>query len=266
MARKFISEVGLRRRRYRIVYVSTATLLSLAVVIVVGLLLLLRNPLLLVREVNITGNGYIPTADVETLLRARVTGDSWFKNFLGMRNMLVWPGSLSKDDLKLLPSAASVAIEKDILHGIVTVTVKERGHEGVWCFENTNPSACYWFDDEGLVTRTPRTEGSLILVVDDYARTKPEVGKPLIDPEFLPNLFSIFDALGNINMTIKEIRLEDLSLEEIKVPTFEGPTLYFSLRFPASATPAAFQALKEKTSIKNLEYIDFRAENKVYYK
>lgn len=266
MPRRFTTEVGARRRRVQIARFAIAAILGISIVIVLVLLLLLRNPLLRVRSVKIEGLQYIPNEAVDTFLKGSVTGHSGFKNFLGMRNMLAWPGSFTKDQLKLLPSAETVTVEKNILRGSIIVHVKEREHEGVWCFENPDPAMCYWFDEQGLVTRTPRTEGSLILVVNDYARAKPEFEKPLIDREFLSNLFSIFDALPAISVTKKEIRLEDLSRQEVVVPTFDGPTLYFSLRFPASSTPAEFQALKTKTAITKLNSIDFRVPNRIYYK
>lgn len=265
-ANRYRTEVGIRRQRYRLLYASTAAVLGAAIVITAALAFLLYFPLWRVREVRIQGLSYMSPGAVEDALRARVPQGSWLKHLLGMHNLLVWPDSFSAEDLKFLWSASAVTISKDYLRGVVTVQVAERPHLGIWCFERTEPPQCFWFDGNGLITRTLGTEGNLLLVVNDYARDGIRFQEPLVPAEFLPNLFSIFDALRSMDITRKEIRLNDLGLEEIQVPTFDGPDLLFSLRFPAVNAPAGLKALQEKTALSKLEYVDFRVENRVYYK
>lgn len=263
---RFTTEVGRRRRRYRALWAVSKVTLAVCGLAAFLLFFFLYFPLFRVRSVLVEGLGYISKDRVDSLLKARITGNSPIKNLLGMRNMLVWPDALTSQDLKLLPEASSITIQKDQLRGRIVVRVTPREHRGIWCFKRVDPPTCFWFDTKGTITRTPATEGSLILVVDDYARATIPSNNPVIAPEFIDNLFSIFDALARMNVNTKEIRVDDLESQEVHVPTFIGPTILFSLRFPATNTPAALQALEDKTPISKLEYIDFRIENRIYYK
>lgn len=266
MSRRYITEIGLKRRRYRFISYAVITMLVFCSLAVLVCLFFLYFPLFRVRDIKVEGITYIPEDKVMSLLSSRVMNDSAVSHFLGIRNMLIWPEAMTTEDLKFLPEASSVSIDKDYFRGTVTVKVTEREHQGIWCFRNAMPATCYWFDDQGLITRTPATEGSLILVLNDYSRAGIESGGPLLAPAEVTNLFSIFTALKSMPVNPQEIRLEDLALEEIKVPTFDGPTLLFSLRFPAVNTPAAMDVLRQKTSLKKLSEIDFRIENRIYYK
>jgi hypothetical protein len=267
MAKKlYRTETAMWRHRYRALYLGTMIVLALATIVILGLLVLLRTPLFRVTSVRIEGTTYIPVDQVDTLLKGRVTGSSWVKNFLGNRNILIWPAEVKASDLKYLPEAQSITIQKSYFHRSIVVIVHERDREGIWCFKQASPATCFWFDGQGMVVRAPSTEGELVLAVNDYARSGIAYGEPPLASDLFQNLFSIFEALKKMAVVPKEIRLNDLGLQEIQVPTYNGPTLAFSLRFPATNTPAAFKELATKTAIANLQYIDFRVENRLYYK
>ena len=101
MAKKiYLSEIAARRRRQRILHASVITMLSLATLIVAGLLAIRRLPYFRVDSVAIEGNSYLPLDRIQTVLRARVPADGWFKNMLGARNMLVWPDQEPSSRLK----------------------------------------------------------------------------------------------------------------------------------------------------------------------
>jgi hypothetical protein len=135
---------------------------------------------------------------------------------------------------------------------------------------NGNPSgdeSCFWFDNTGtLFQKAFDTEGSELFAVHDYAQTGLGVGGKILPDLFISNLISILDTIEASSLTIKEIALNDLSLEEIDVSTYNGPMLYFSLRFSASEDLPVLQELMEKPGFSSLQYVDFRTENRAYYK
>ena len=107
-----------------------------------------------------------------------------------------------------------------------------------------------------------------IPMLDDYSRPAlPLRLATALGTRFLPNLLSIFTALqSSLASNVQEVRLNDLSLEEVDVTTYNGPELLFSLRFPAAGVSDAVNAIERMTSLAKLQYIDFRVQNKVYYK
>jgi hypothetical protein len=151
-------------------------------------------------------------------------------------------------------------------------------------------SRCFWFDGDGIIfERAPNAEGSVIRVVHDYAQQGIGLGSAILPSRFIGNLFSVLRVLDASGLGIREVRIDDLALEEVNVATYggpparlaaasakqagqAGPALYFSLRFPADNAFAVLQSFAGGSSssaavdLKRLEYIDFRTENRAYYK
>ena len=92
------------------------------------------------------------------------------------------------------------------------------------------------------------------------------IGGNILPDIFVPDMLSIFDTLKISGITVKEIALNDLSLQEIDISTYDGPALYFSLRFSAEEDLQALQQLMGKPGFSSLQYVDFRTENRMYYK
>lgn len=112
--------------------------------------------------------------------------------------------------------------------------------------------------------RAPAAEGNIIHVVHDHAQADPGLGGIALAARFVPAITSIFRILDASEVPIKEVRIDDLSLEEVVVETYSGVRLLFSLRFGADSALPVLRSLGSK--LKNLEYVDFRVENRAYYK
>ena len=266
-----------------------------------GWWIVFRSPFFRVEKTDVRGNEYTNADDILALFKSAILRSSAVKRFMGPGNMLAWPNALQSSDLESVPRVQNLSIEKSWRIHAITITATERIPVGVWCQEtrintdetqmnadatssiSVNPrdtpresasENCWWFDDEGLVFEpAPAIEGSLIHSVNDYSTsatssTSHAVGlyQKILPPEFIPNLFSVFNVLDGSGFAIREVRLEDLALEEIKVLTYDGPELYFSLRFPAQNASAVLQSLSQSGSMSQLQYVDFRVENRAYYK
>lgn len=126
---------------------------------------------------------------------------------------------------------------------------------------------CWWFDSEGVLFRqAPAAEGGTIRVVRDESGRSLTIGARVLPASLLANLSSVFTSLVEAGVPLGEVRLTDLELQEVSVHPPKTAKMYFSLRFPASATASALQALRERPGLEKLEYVDFRVENRVYYK
>jgi hypothetical protein len=126
---------------------------------------------------------------------------------------------------------------------------------------------CWWFDAEGVMFQKGLTaEGNLIRRVDDYTRRSLAPGSRVLGPSFMPPLVSIFHALEVSGVSVKEVRLSDAGLEELEISTYNGPKIFFSLRFGAQWTASVIISLRAEGNFSKLEYVDFRVEGRVYYK
>jgi len=272
-----------------------------------------------IKSIEISGNSSVSNDSIMTLATAEIFGDSLWKRILGTRNILAWPNSFSGSNLKFLPELKSFSVQKSYGQRKIKITVEEKKPFGVWCLikpqtyaDGTRTNAdngqidtesfqresalnqrssasdsCWWFDSSGVIFRKAiSVEGNLIASLDDYSQKNIGLNSKILPDEFIPNIFSIFRAVSASGLSVKEMRLNDLALQEIEVDTYNGlpadlsaialataealakagPKIYFSLRFSADNVPEVIKSLKEKTTFGSLQYVDFRVENRVYYK
>ena len=130
--------------------------------------------------------------------------------------------------------------------------------------------SCFWFDASGTIfAKAYDTEGSALFAVHDYSQTGLGLAQSILPSSpaaFVANFISILNVVKQSGLTVKEIALRDVSLQEIDVSTYNGPDVYFSLRFDASDDLQVLQSLMAKPGFTKLQYVDFRVENRAYYK
>jgi hypothetical protein len=267
MARRVsLVDISSKRRKVRRALFWGGILLVTGLLIVGLVWVVVRSNFFKVRDVEINGATYIAEESILDFLKLHAAQGK-LASVLGSDNILAWPNSLSESDLAELPAVSSLRIEKHRFERKVRVSVVERERVGIWCFAQADPKRCFWFDPNGtLFLPAYSAEGNLISVLADYSRGPLALGDTVLQSRFMPNLISIFSALEDIHLSVREVRLNDLNKEEVEAHTYEGPKLLFSLRFPAAGVPNAIAAVQKITRLSELQYIDFRVENKVYYK
>lgn len=284
-AQHYLSDLPKRRRRRRVIL----WLISLGILLwlfVFGMFwILFQSPFFRIQEVRVEGNSTVAEADIRGVIdRAIFHQKGWRGIFPVVSRIFSWPDRLTDSDLAFLPRLKEVVIQKNYPARRIAVRVVEREPLGIWCFAgnaqvavaatSTGPHApfeCGWFDREGvLFERAPRAEGSLIQSVDDYSGSAFHLRSTVLPSEFMAPFFSVLQVIRASGVSAKEIRVEDLELAELKVKTYEGPELYFSLRFPADFALPALQSLftpsTSSVPFANLNYVDFRVEHRAYYK
>jgi hypothetical protein len=271
----YLSQKHKKRKKKRTYFSLALTFLIAYAVLTSTLWLILHASFFRVDNIMIQGNNTVSDADIMTLLEATVirshdsvmNGNSGLKAILGFRSMLVWPSSLPAEDVALIPELSAVTIAKNYLSHTITVNVTERTPVGIWCLYPGTNEQCFWFDDNGTIfEKTFDTEGSLMVAVHDYSQTGLHLGDTILPEEFVPNLISILNAIKVSGLNPQEVALKDIGLQEIDVTTYNGPAVYFSLRFSADEDLPVLESLMAKPGFAKLEYIDFTVENRAYYK
>src|SRR3989344_1096688 len=306
------SDVRSRQHRRRARVFSILVFLAICSFLIGVAWTVIYSPLFKIKSIEISGNSSVSNDSIMALATAEIFGDSLLKRILGTRNILVWPNSFSGSNLKFLPELKSFSVQKSYGQRKIKITVEEKKPFGVWCLlgarisadetqisadtknnisenqpQNLRESAadCWWFDSSGVIFRKAiGFEGNLIASLDDYSQKNIGLNSKILPDEFIPNIFSIFRAVSASGLSVKEMRLNDLALQEIEVDTYNGlpadlsaialaaaealakagPKIYFSLRFSADNVPEVIKSLKEKTTFGSLQYVDFRVENRVY--
>lgn len=263
----YLSDFEEKRKRRRLFFLLTLFLLFIYGALFLGGWIVLYSPLFSIRTIEVRGALRVPREEVLSLTRAATIKGSWWKPFLGYRNILIWPDELTGEDLRFEPKLKAVTLTKDYREGTLTIEVEERKPIGLWCKATRGSEECFWFDDEGILfERSFAAEGNLIRTIHDYSQERVGLLITVLPREFVPNLLSILRLFERVDLSVEEIRLDDLALQEIKVTLHRGPALYFSLRFPAESAAAVIQSLVSKGEFTKLQYVDFRAENRAYYR
>jgi hypothetical protein len=276
MLEEYLSEKQKKRkdRRRRLWWLIVAILIF--GILLFAVWVVLRSPIFRIDHFAVTGNRAVALNDVMALLQGSMSRHrTLLSSLLGMNNMLVWPKVLATSDVALVPQLANVVLEKSYTNHTLTLSVTERVPLAIWCEmpgvdANGNPSGdefCFWFDQTGtLFQKAFDTEGSELFAVHDHTKTGLGLGGKILPDLFVPNMLSVLDAVKAGGITAREIALNDLALEEVDVSTYNGPALYFSLRFSALEDARVLEQLMQKPDFASLQYVDFRTENRAYYK
>jgi hypothetical protein len=293
----YVSERRKRRKKVRrYLFIAIGVFAAYFIFIAIAWLVF-RAPFFRVQHIVVTGNNSVPSADVIALVEADPSeAHDFLHSVFGWGNMFAWPDKVSVQNLAMVPELATVTVSKDYFSHTITLNAVEREPFGIWCYipkggsgvsvaaisiaatstaatssaisaPDLSDEQCYWFDNTGvLFERSLSTQGSLIFVVNDYSQSPRGLNETVLPVEFNDNFISIVSVLHQIGVGIKEIDLNDLSLEEVDALTAEGPRLEFSLRFPADDYLSVLKNLIAQGGFDQLQYVDCRTEDRVFYK
>ncbi len=191
--------------------------------------------------------------------------------------------SLEEDLEREFPKIKIVDVKKTFPDS-VRVFVTERSAVFVWCRGNSAPEIegesgrgdCLLVDEDGYGYaaadfNSPEIKENNLVEIYDGGRSENISGDRVIPKEFLRFAAEIGKILeSNLQIKIKNRYFTPSRFsEEIKIQTEEGWWLYFSTQFsPDSAVKTLKLFLEKETGVNRaeIEYIDLRMENKIYYK
>ncbi len=274
----YVSDRHKKRKRRRAYFFTAVALIAAYLLFFIVQWFIFHSPIFRVNSVVVVGNSSVASSDVVALVEATaIPKHETFPALFGFDNMLLWPDRVASSELPLIPQLARVTVSKNYFSHTVTITADERAPFGIWCFSGqpgsvptsgvTSNAPCYWFDNTGTIfEKSFDTQGNLIFVVNDTAQAPRGLNQKVLSDEFLPNFLSIMNVLHESGLAVTSIELSDLSLEQVDVLIANGPTIYFSLRFPADEYLPVIQKLMLGPSFDSLQYIDCTTQNRMYYK
>ena len=240
----------------------------LFIVLVGGAVYAARYPKLQLEKVIVSGNQVIDTSDITAIANADLAGN--YAYVIPHRNSFFYPKKkIIADLIQKFPRFNTVQVWRQDLSTVLVTVTEVRGH-ALWCGEDTTlaaatstpvsaaPNPCYFTDDQGkIVSLAPQYSGNVYLRF--YGGT--------IDPS---------DKLVGLGFNVRalEIGTDDTNTFLVDVAPGKTATIpflkdddYGTLVANLTVTMAQPEVIaKMKADKANLQYIDLRFTNKVYYK
>jgi hypothetical protein len=259
----YLHEHGKEKRKRRILRNAIFVFLSVLFIFDGVGYLVLRTRFFRTSNIEVVGNKEISSEDIMTAVRAQIFEGSYLKYIFGFGHLMIWPERF--DDInKLIPKIKTVTVNKSYIDRKIVLRVEEREGYGVWCI-GKEVEKCFSFDNEGVIfSRGMPSEGSLIHNVRDYSERDLGILLRVLPEEKFNHLKEIFEVVEQAGLNYKFFEIQDMKREEVEVISSSGPTVYFSLRFSPVFALTALRGIGG--NVGKLQYIDFRVENKAYYK
>lgn len=222
-----------------------------------------------IKEIQITGNQKIPAEEIKAVIAGQISHRLVFFNSKSI--FLLKPEEIRQKILGNFSQIAETNIKRR-LPDIFKIEIKEKIPVASWyqssLAERQNED-CFYIDKEGVIfERNPeklqpiiRPESPILDLV---------LGKPVIERKYLEAILEIDGQLKkNLGIDVKEF-IFSANEEKLTVETSQGWKIIFNLE--KGVTSQIFNlevVLKEKIPLEtrgNLEYIDLRFGNRVYFK
>lgn len=226
--------------------------------------LLFFSPVFEIKEIKVSGNQAIDSENIQSSL-----DDFLYKKtliFFDRNNIfLATSNKLRETLIKDFPRILFIEVNKSIFKKTIDLEITERKGAGIFC-----KNECYYIDKYGVIfEEAPQTSGTLILLIKDHSERDIEMGMEVIEKEFMAELIELRARLfDKFNLRVLEFIVETIPYKDLKVNIHEGWYILFDKsRDLKNQLQALELVLAEKIEEReNLEYIDLRIENRVYYK
>ncbi len=253
-----------RKRRLRLALAGIAALLLLCGALV-GLT---RLPALQIERVEVTGARTLATGTVEAFVRAQLEGNYLF--LFPKRNIFLYPKQALNEALrKEYPSLASVEARAEDF-GALEVALAEREPRALWC-SAPGSAECYFMDEHGAVYAPAPTFSSPVYLSYAGEVSGERLPKQYVTPAQFSALAALVEALVQKLPEESAAYIAVDTVGDVRMAFVSGFTLLFTLadaggdifeRFTLvlGAEPLAGKKLSD------LEYLDLRFGDKLYYK
>ena len=233
--------------------------------------ILLFSPYLDVDSVSIEGNQDISKREIADNVAKSIEGK--YFSFFPKKNFFFVNKKDINTALKSNFDQLEVASIEKKFPGTISIQVTERRPELVWC----SGGVCYFVGKDGLAyggaagaDEELRKKGFL-MVIDDSA-VPVDLGKTKISPDYI-GLIEAADLMLRDGLKLdpaESFHTAGIASGEISVKNREGWTVKLGSEFSVEDAKKVMQTLFEKELNeevrKNLDYLDLRIKNKIYYK
>ena len=242
-----------RRRDLRLKFYAAAGATGL--ILVFGFAIITQSAFFQIKEISIIG---VDDAKKPAILSQIIAKKQsiYPARYLGYGNILLW--SDGKIDLDI-PQILEGSIGSDFSEKRIVIYIKEKVRALIWCGAS---GGCFWIGTDGVaIEEAPATAGSLVNLVNSSANIS--IGGKILSGGKFENLIKILGILKKAQLTASNMVATP---EELVIFMPPGVKIYFNLNLDPAFTVIVLDKLRSVGKLQNLSYIDFRIENKAYYK
>ncbi len=264
MRRRDILRVSGRIKKRRII-IRIILLFLIFVIVIAGIISFFYIPKLKIQKISI--KSYSEKIDKDEL--SKYISNYLDKKYLGifpLANFFLFPKNEVKlNILKDFPYVKEVTLDKNF-PDTINLEIKEREPEAILCYEND----CSFLDEDSFIfQKAPFFSGSTVVKFRDErsGSNRLFLGDKLLDNNQFKNLIKFKDLLKSEKIEVDEIILKDENIYNIV--TSDNWRIIINNENNIDDTLINLKTIinsKIKDKIKNLEYIDLRFGNKVFYK
>lgn len=257
----------LRVRRRRARFAVIAGLLVLAGLIAYGVHYVSYLPRLNVGLINITGTESLDSSLVQSYIDSQLHDGSY--HFLSRSNIFLYPKRVIEQGIVAsFPRVKSARLSRERLSQTLNVAIEERKAFARWCASQDD---CYALDEAGYIFAA-ESASSTTDFVEPYTFTGDLTGEPIgqtFIPGHMPGLLALLRIIQQQSGFLPAgIAIE--SVQDITIHFAQGFDLKASFGQDAAALARNLQLVLSSQALSGkqdqLEYIDLRFGNRVYYK
>ena len=262
-----------RRRRVRVLIALAALILIGSVAYGVSYLSYL--PQYNIAEIHVEGAQEIAVEPVKMLAQATLADGAY--HFISRSNIFLYPRAAIEDAVKnAFPRIRSAHVSRaSLLATALTVQVEERQPFALWCPPAQEAAECYVMDEDGFIfaTRASTSERTQYVFSGGLpaqaglASSSSPIGQWFARAH-LPGLIALLHSLGQTGFEPAGASIE--GRQDFFIPLRDG--FYIKASFGQEATTLSknLELVLSSDTLKGkqgeLEYVDLRFGNRVYYK
>lgn len=263
MSDKHYKSSNLIKRKKKILRLKIIISFVLTILIIAGLAYLSNSDSVKISDININDTSFFDKKEVEKIIRQELEGQ-YFVIF-GKNNIFLLPKHKIQEQIKEYnKSIKTVSISLSGTRSI-SVNIEEYKPTAVWCQEVD----CYYLNEDGFIfNKAPLEYDKNLVKFNDWLKGEP-IGKNYTDPETFKKMTTLISLVAKIPLKIMSINTDDGLT--FNLHTDVGTRLLYEINDNPEDVANNLNTVLEKDAINraqlnNIDYIDLRFGNKVYYK
>lgn len=224
-----------------------------------------------INDIDLAGNNSIPSEKITGAVENELKSGYW-KFFLGEILFFFNSNKLERDLKMQFKKIKKISVEKKFPSRL-KIEIEERNLILFLCSRGD----CYFIDENGYAYKKADSSemenqgGPIVKLIDGSGKNINE-GEYVLLPRYVDFIIKIQEAVKTETglEILNEYRTESRISEEVIVQTKKGWDIYLNAKFPIEKSVYTLKTLLNRQimlkELNDLEYIDLRSENKVFYR